>query len=102
MKELIGLTLSGDSTSPKNLRLKSLKPFRPLRKLKHLDLSCTSVIDKSYDNILDMTSLERFDTTAQISKPLREKIKANHKTLEAGFFMDWDYENKRFYDGKVW
>ena len=70
--------------------------------LKHLDLSFTSVIDKSYDSILHMTSLQRFDTTAQIPQLLREKIKASHKTLKAGFFMDWDYENERFYDGKEW
>jgi hypothetical protein len=102
LKDLVGLALSGDFTSPRNLRLKSLKPFRTLKKLKHLDLSFTSVIDKSYDCILDMTSLQRFDTTAQIPQLLREKIKANHKTLKAGFFTDWDYGNKRFYHGKEW
>jgi len=102
LNSLVGLTLSGDSSSPKNLRLNSLKPYRTLKMLKHLDLSFTSVIDKSYDSILHMTSLQRFDTTAQIPQLLREKIKASHKTLKAGFFMDWDYENERFYDGKEW
>jgi hypothetical protein len=102
MHSLIGLRLNGDCTAPKNLRLQTLKPFKSLKNLKHLDLSCASVIDKSYDTILDMTSLERFDTHSEISKSLREKIKSNHKTLKAGFFMDWDFENKRIYEGKEW
>jgi hypothetical protein len=102
MKGLIGLSLSGDFTSPKNLRLKSLKPFVTLKNLKHLDLSFCSVIDQSYEAILQMPSLERLDTTANMPKALREKIKAEHPNLKAGLFMDWDFENKRLYDGKVW
>jgi hypothetical protein len=35
-------------------------------------------------------------------KALRERIKAEHPKLEAGSFMDWDDENKRFYEGKLW
>jgi hypothetical protein len=102
MKELIGLSLSGDFTSPKNLRLKSLQPFVTLKDLKHLGLSFCSIIDQSYEAVLQMASLERLDTTANMPKALREKIKAEHPNLKAGFFMDWDFENKRFYDGKVW
>jgi hypothetical protein len=37
-----------------------------------------------------------------ISKAIREKIKAEHNTLKAGFFVDWDYDNKKLYDGKAW
>jgi len=102
MHDLVGLRLNGDCFAPKNLRLQTLTAFKSLKKLKHLDLSCASVIDKSYDSILDMVTLERFDSHSEISKSLREKIKANHKTLKAGFFMDWDFENKRIYEGKEW
>ncbi len=49
-----------------------------------------------------MTSLERFDITVNISKATRDLIKAKHKNLKAGFFMDWDFENKKIYDGKQW
>jgi hypothetical protein len=99
---LIGLRLSGDAFAPKNLRLKSLIPFESLGNLKHLDLSTTSIIDKSFDCILKFENLERFDLTGVIPKPIRQKIKENHKTLTAGFFMDWDYENKKIYDEKEW
>jgi hypothetical protein len=102
MTALVGLSLGGDMASPKTLRLASLRPFTTLKKLKHLDLPFTTVVDQSYDSVLEMPSLERFDTTARMPKPLRERIKAEHPKLEAGFFMDWDDENKRMYEGKLW
>ncbi|MGK2864351.1 MAG: leucine-rich repeat domain-containing protein [Chitinophagaceae bacterium] len=102
MTQLIGLELCGDTFAPKNLRLNSLKPFETLKKLKHLDLSSASVIDKSYESILKMTSLERFDINVIVPKATRELIKSRHKCLQAGSFMDWDYDNKKFYEGKVW
>lgn len=102
MTQLIGLCLGGDTFAPKNLRLKSLKPFSNLKHLKHLDLSTLSVVDKSYEAILELENLERFDISVIIPKQTRELIKANHKKLTAGMFMDWDYDNKKFYDGKEW
>jgi hypothetical protein len=99
---LVGLSLSGDMTSPKTLRLASLRPFTTLKKLKHLNLPFTTVVDQSYDSVLEMPGLERFDTTAKMPRQLREKIRVDHPTLEAGFFMDWDFDNKRFYEGKLW
>ena len=102
MSQLIGLELCGDTFAPRNLRLKSLKPFETLRKLKHLDLSSASVIDKSYESVLKMPSLERFDLLVTVPKEIREKIKSTHKELKAGFFVDYDFENKKFYDGKQW
>jgi len=101
MENLIALGLHGDESSPKNLRLKSLKPYRHLRQLRHLDLSVTTVIDNSYETLLQMENLERFDTFATIKKELREKIK-KHPKLKAGFFMDWDWDNKCFHPGKNW
>lgn len=102
MTQLEGLRLGGDTFAPKNLRLKSLKPFSNLKHLKHLDISTLSVVDNSYETILELENLERFDITVIIPKPTRELIKANHKKLTSGFFMDWDYENKKIYDGKEW
>lgn len=102
MTQLKGLLLGGDTFAPKNLRLKSLKPFSNLKHLKHLDLSTLSVVDNSYETILELENLERFDITAIIPKQIRELIKANHKKLTAGMFMDWDYDNKKIYDGKEW
>ena len=102
MTQLIGLELCGNTFAPKNLRLNSLKPFETLKKLKHLDLSSASVIDNSYESLLKMTSLERFDITVNIPKATRELIKTKHKNLKAGFFMDWDFDNKKIYEGKHW
>ena len=99
MHQLVALGLQGDKTAPKNLRINSLVPFKQLKVLRHLDLSAATVVDKSYDVLLDMENLERFDSTASISKPLREKIKM-HPKLKAGFFVDWDWDNKRFHAGK--
>jgi hypothetical protein len=102
MTTLVGLRLGGNNFSPKNLRLKSLKPFKNLKHLKHLDLSLSSVIDFSYETILDLDSLERFDTSILIPKPIRQLIKVNNKKLTAGFFVDYDFDNNAFYEGKEW
>ena len=98
---LIGLAIQGDQIAPRNLRLKSLKPFSKLKKLIHLDLLSTTVIDESYDTILEMESLLRFDISSFIKKVLREKVK-KHPNLNSGFFMDYDWDKKMFYDGKEW
>lgn len=102
MTQLTGLELCGDTFAPKRLRLNSLKPFETLKNLKHLDLSTASVIDNSYDSILQMKRLERFDLVVNVPKELRDRIKSEHKNLRAGFFVDYDFENKRFYEGKQW
>ncbi len=101
LNNLVGLAINGDVVAPKNLRLKSLKPFSGLKKLKHLNLQSTIVIDESYDTLLEMDSLKRFDITTTIKKPIRDRIK-EHPVLNSGFFMDYDFENKRFYEGKNW
>jgi Leucine-rich repeat (LRR) protein len=102
MTWLKALCLTGDGTAPKRLRLNSLKPFRNLKQLKHLDLSTTSVIDKSYEILLNLPELERFDTTSNIKASLVHDIKSKHKKLKAGFFVDWDYVNNKIYDDKQW
>lgn len=102
MPWLIGLELCGDTFAPKYLRLNSLKPFISLKNLKHLDLSVASIIDKSFESILEMESLERLDLLAKMPTETRNKIKSNHKNLKAGFFMDYDFEKNEFYEGKNW
>ena len=102
MTWLNALSLHGNITAPKRLRLNSLKPFRALKKLRHLDLTSTSIIDKSYEVILDMPELERFDITSNIKATVVEDIKSKHKSLKAGFFVDWDYANNRIFDEKQW
>jgi hypothetical protein len=102
MTQLKGLRLCGDSIAPKNLRLNSLKPFRNLKQLKHLDLSSLSVVDNSYETITELVNLERLDITITIPNPTRELIKAANKKLIAGMFIDWDYENNKINDEKEW
>jgi len=102
IKSLTGLQLSGNWTAPKNLKLNTIKPFEKLNNLEHLDLSFCSIKDKSFDSILKMKKLERFDILGHIPKKTRILIKENHPKLKAGIFMDWNYETKDFYEGKNW
>jgi hypothetical protein len=99
---LIGLELCGNTLAPKALKLNSLNPFTTLKNLKHLDLSSASIIDKSYECVLEMESLERLDLLSKMPHETREKIKSNHKNLKAGFFVDYDFEKRKFYQGKNW
>jgi Leucine-rich repeat (LRR) protein len=101
LTSLSGLCIQGDQMAPKHLQLKSIKSFKYLINLKHLNLSSTTVMDKSYETILEMKNLERFDTTDKMSKNLRDKI-MSHPKLKAGFFVDWDWENKKIKAGKDW
>jgi len=101
LTQLLALGLHGDKTAPKRLRLKSLRPFNKLGHLRHLDLTSTSIVDNSYDILLSLKNLKRFDSTANISKPIRDKI-LTHPKLIAGFFIDWDWENKKMHAGKDW
>lgn len=102
MSNLTGLNLNGDPIAPRNLRLPSLQPFGKLKKLRHLDISYLSVVDKSYETIIEMESLERLDLTITIPKAIRDLIKSKHKSLESGLFMDWDWENNKIQEGKEW
>lgn len=99
---LKGLSLNGNWTAPKNLKVNSLVPFEKLNNLEHLDLDFSIVADKSFESILKMTKLKRFDYLANITKATRLKIKNNHPSLVAGFFTDWDYDKNEFYEDKVW
>ena len=100
---LIGLSLNGDAFAPRNLRIKSLEPYKNLLKLKHLNLSSASVIEKeSYKTLLSLKNLIRFDITVIVPKEIKEEILQNHKTLNSGFFVDWDDKNKKIYDDKDW
>jgi predicted transposase YdaD len=60
------------------------------------------VIDKSYESILQLKNLERFDLVVNVPKDMRDKIKAQHKNLKAGFFIDYDFDNNTFYEGIQW
>jgi hypothetical protein len=99
---LKGLSLNGNWTAPKNLKINSLVPFEKLNNLEHLDLDYSIVVDKSFESILKMTKLKRFDYLANIKKMIRQNIKNKHPTLTAGFFMDYDDEKNVFYKDKVW
>ena len=103
IESLIGVALRGYVVGPKKIKIESLKNFKNLKKLKHLDLGCTSLIDKnSFNYLLEIENLERFDYTGNINIEVVENIKKNHPNLKAGFFVDWDYKNDKIYDGKYW
>ncbi|MVO07552.1 hypothetical protein GOQ30_00070 [Flavobacterium sp. TP390] len=103
INSLIGVALHGYVVGPKNLKIESLKIFKNLKKLKHLDLGCTSLVDKnSFNYLLEIENLERFDYSGNIKFEIVEKIKKNHPKLKAGFFVDWDYKNEQLFEGKFW
>lgn len=103
INSLVGLSLNGDTFAPKNLRIKSLEPFKNLTFLKHLDLNSASVIDKkSYRSLLSLESLIRFDILVIVPKEIKEEILQKHKKLNSGNFVDWDDKNKKIYDDKDW
>jgi len=102
MTQLKALRLWGNVFAPKNLKIESLKPFKNLKNLRHLDICSSSVIDKSYETILDMENLERFDITSSIKPEIVDDLKSKHKKLKAGFFVDYDYRSNNFYPGKDW
>lgn len=102
MEQLIALSIEGDTIAPRNLILPSLKPFSKLNNLKHLDLRTTSIRDKSFLEILKLENLVRLDAMWRMKKEIRNKIKENHKTLQSGFFMAYDFEKHKFYDGVEW
>ena len=100
---LIGLSLNGYVEGQKNLRIQSLRPFKNLNNLKHLDLNCSSIVDKeSFEVILQLKNLVRFDILVIIPEPIRSKILEEHPNLDSGNVTDWDPQNKKFYDDKNW
>ena len=102
LHDLEGLCLGGDTFAPRRLRLPSLKPLVHLKKLRHLNLSDASLVDGSYDAILQLTALERLDLSVSIPKPQRQRILAEHPALKSGFFVDYDFDNNCFKEGKDW
>ncbi|WBU89759.1 hypothetical protein [Cellulophaga omnivescoria] len=100
--ELTGLCIGGDFSAPKNLILHSLVPFKRLNQLKHLDMSTTSIRDKSYDVILEMKNLERLDAHWRMPDRKRTELKEKHPNLKAGFFVDYNFVKNEFYEGKKW
>jgi len=100
--EVEGLCLGGDTFAPRRLRLPTLKPFVPMKKLRHLNLSDASVVDGSYDAVLQMPALERLDLSVSIPKEMRQRMLSEHPALKAGFFVDYDFDNKCFKQGKDW
>ena len=102
IKSLKGLSLNGNWTARKNFKINSLIPFEELENLEHLDLNYSIIVDKSFESILRMTNLKRFDYLATIKRDTRNKIKNSHNALIAGFFMDYDYEKHDFYEDKIW
>lgn len=102
MNDLVALSIEGDSFAPKNLILNSLKPFSELQNLKHLNLSTTSIKDKSFLELLNLKNLIRFDATWRMKREIREKIKTEHASLKSGFFMVFNFDKNEFYEDIEW
>lgn len=88
LKTLIGLSINGNWTAPKNLKLNSIKTYENLDELIHLDISFCSLLDKSFDSVLKMEKLKRFDYHGKVDKKIVLKVQNNHKNLCSGSFID--------------
>ncbi|MBA6315682.1 hypothetical protein [Cellulophaga baltica] len=100
--QLNGLCIGGNFSGPKNLVIDSLIPFKNLKELQHLDMSTVTIRDKSYDVLLEMTSLERLDANWRMSDAKRTELKEKHQSLRAGFFVDYDFVKNEFFQDKSW
>ncbi|AIY14673.1 hypothetical protein [Cellulophaga baltica] len=100
--QLNGLCIGGNFSGPKNLVIDSLIPFKNLKELQHLDMSTVTIRDKSYDALLEMTSLERLDANWRMSDAKRTELKEKHQSLRAGFFVDYDFVKNEFFQDKSW
>lgn len=88
IKTLIELSINGDWTIPKNLKLNSIKEFENLSELVHLDLEFCTLLDKSFESILKLDKLKRFDYLGKVDKKTVLMIKNNHKSLSSGSFIN--------------
>jgi hypothetical protein len=98
LKQLEGLCLTGNVFAPQILKIDSLKFLECLHNLKYLDLDTTKILDNSHDAICNLTDLRTFQINRTLPKDLRIKIKGTLKKLQYGFFMEYDWENKRRYN----
>lgn len=88
LKTLIGLSINGNWTAPKNLKLDSIKAFENLHELIHLDIAFCRLLDKSFDSILKMEKLKRFDYLGKVDKKTVLNIQNSHKSLCSGSFIN--------------
>ncbi len=88
LKTLIGLSINGNWTAPKNLKLNSIKAFENLNELIHFDIEYCTIIDKSFDSILKMEKLKRFDYLGRVDKKTVLDIQNKHKNLCSGSFLN--------------
>jgi Leucine-rich repeat (LRR) protein len=96
------LALEGDTFAPKNLIIPSLKPFTSLKNLKHLEVSTTSIKDKSFEEILKFEKLIRLDAHWRMKKEMREKILQSHPNLKSVFFVAYDFVKNEFKENIEW
>ncbi|WP_405570511.1 hypothetical protein [Winogradskyella sp. Asnod2-B02-A] len=102
MTWLKSLELGGDTFAPRNLMLQSLEPYAELKELIELDMSCASIRDRNYRQILKLESLKRLDAHWRMKKNEREFIQNEHPSLKSGFFVAYDFVKNEFKDGIEW
>lgn len=98
LTNLEGLCITGNIFSPQIVKIDSLKFLEAFHNLKYLDLDATKILDNSYESICHLKELRTFTLTSTIPKTIRTQIKETLKNLKYGFFMEYDWENKRKYN----
>ena len=96
VQKIRSLIIKGDIYHFKDQLIQSLSFLRDLKELKLLDLTCTKVLDDSYDVLLQLKKLETFSISSRLPKELREKIKTL-PNLTSGTFVEYDWDNQRWY-----
>ncbi|MCL7765459.1 hypothetical protein MPF19_18735 [Polaribacter sp. Z014] len=102
MTWLKSLELGGDTFAPRNLMLQSLEPYNELKELVELDMSCASIRDRNYRQILKLKKLKRLDAHWRMKNKEREDIQNEHPSLKSGFFVAYDFVKNEFKDGIEW
>jgi Leucine-rich repeat (LRR) protein len=102
MAWLKSLEIGGDCTAPRNLILKSLEPYTNLNELVELDLSSSSIRDRTYRLILKLKKLQRLNAYWRMKEDERDHIINEHEALRSGFFVAYDFVKDEFKDGIEW
>ncbi|AZI32862.1 leucine-rich repeat domain-containing protein [Kaistella carnis] len=102
LKNLNGLQINGDMFAPKKSKLNNIEFIKFLNNLEHLDLLNCNILSKNFTPIADLKNIRRLDLDSKIDEEVRNSILENNKNLDSGFFIDWDFKNKKFYAEKEW
>jgi Leucine-rich repeat (LRR) protein len=72
--DLRELTITGDVWAPKVLKIETLKPLTALKKLRHLDLDCTRILDGYYEPLIELKEIESLRISRNLTDDVRLRL----------------------------